>query len=73
MHCLAHGIDVPGDLALAGFNDLPFLSALPKRITTTRTPRYEMGQRAAAFVGKANESPKSPIEIKAELIEGDTT
>ncbi|MEM1428468.1 MAG: LacI family DNA-binding transcriptional regulator [Pseudomonadota bacterium] len=47
MHCLAEGLSVPGDVALAGFNGLGFLSALPMRITTTETPRYEIGAAAA--------------------------
>ncbi|MEM6891540.1 MAG: LacI family DNA-binding transcriptional regulator [Pseudomonadota bacterium] len=50
MHCLANNIDVPGQVALAGFNGLGFLSALPKMITSTITPRYKIGSEAASWI-----------------------
>lgn len=70
MHCLSAGIDVPGEIALAGFNDLPFLGALPLRITTTRTPRYQIGALAAEHVAKGGGVTQ---ELAAELIIGETT
>ena len=73
MHCISHDIDVPRDVALAGFNDLPFLLALPQRITTTRTPRYEMGAMAAEYVAQGEEIEEGPHELIADLVIGDTT
>ena len=73
MHCISQGISVPGDVALAGFNDLPFLTALPQRITTTRTPRYDIGAMAAGYVGGDDEYVAGVNELKAELVIGDTT
>ena len=73
MHCISHGVSVPGDIALAGFNDLPFLSALPQRITTTRTPRYEMGEMAARFVSGEVGVAGGVNELPAELIAGETS
>jgi len=71
MHCLSHGIAVPQDVALAGFNDLPFLDALPQRITTTRTPRYEIGVQAAQYVAQTPDAVTP--ELQALLVVGDTT
>lgn len=70
MHCLANGIDTPGTVALAGFNGLGFLDALPRRITTTVTPRYEIGVAAADWVAG---STQIGTAFEAELRIGDTT
>jgi len=74
MHCLAHGIPVPGRVALAGFNGLSFLDALPQRITTIRTPRFEIGAAAARHVigqGDADAGPRHDLGF--ELIPGETS
>ncbi|MEF9996406.1 MAG: LacI family DNA-binding transcriptional regulator [Burkholderiaceae bacterium] len=41
------GIAVPAQLAIAGFNDLPFAAWLSPSLTTVKTPRAEVGRRAA--------------------------
>ena len=74
MHCLANGIDVPKEVALAGFNGLGFLSALPKRITSTVTPRYKIGADAASWIlrpSSADDGLKS--DLGATLRIGETT
>lgn len=75
MHCLSHGIRVPDELAIAGFNSLEFLSALPMRITTTQTPRYEIGVAAAKWIAEGLKPGSKPHhhEFDVELIVGDTT
>jgi LacI family transcriptional regulator, gluconate utilization system Gnt-I transcriptional repressor len=50
MHCLAHGLSVPRDLALAGFNNLEMLQGLPVQLATTNSFRFEIGQKAAEIV-----------------------
>ncbi|WP_323785054.1 LacI family DNA-binding transcriptional regulator [Thalassovita sp.] len=50
MHCLAEGLSVPGDIALAGFNDLEMLQGLPLQLATADAHRFEIGQKAAAIV-----------------------
>lgn len=47
IHCMQEGISIPGQLALAGFNGLPLIDAMPMEITTIKTPRFEMGIAAA--------------------------
>ncbi|MEY9845505.1 LacI family DNA-binding transcriptional regulator [Streptacidiphilus sp. MAP5-3] len=47
IHALAeHGLDVPGDVAVTGFNDLPFARHLRPQLTTVRQPIQEIGARA---------------------------
>lgn len=71
MHCLAEGLQVPRDVALAGFNGLSFLEALPIRLTTVETPRHAMGVRAAQSVmGAAEETGR--IDLGFTLIAGQT-
>ena len=50
MHCLVENIAMPSELALAGFNGLSFLEALPLKLTTVETPRLEMGRLAASYL-----------------------
>lgn len=50
MHCLASGLSVPGDLALAGFNDLELLRGLPLTLATTDAHRFEIGETAARII-----------------------
>jgi len=44
---LREGIAIPGQVALVGFNDLPASAHLVPRLTSIRTPRAAIGQRAA--------------------------
>ena len=49
-HCVAAGVAVPDRLALAGFNGLEFVESLPVRISTSRTPRREIGRVAVEII-----------------------
>ncbi|MGH8239705.1 MAG: LacI family DNA-binding transcriptional regulator [Steroidobacteraceae bacterium] len=40
------GIDVPEELAVCGFGDLPFAGAMAPRLTTIAVPAYDMGRMA---------------------------
>ncbi|MEO3416067.1 LacI family DNA-binding transcriptional regulator [Roseovarius sp. CAU 1744] len=50
MHCLATGLDVPKNVALAGFNNLQILRGLPIELATTDAHRFEIGEAAAEIV-----------------------
>ncbi len=50
MHCLSCGLSVPGDLALAGFNNLEILNGLPLRLATTDAHRFGIGETAAELI-----------------------
>lgn len=74
MHCITNNIKIPDQLALAGFNGLPFLAAFPIQLTTICTPRYEMGWQAGKYLVSASSvlSVQQSIDVGFELIEGDT-
>ncbi len=48
--CLSNGIDVPKDVAIAGFGDLSLSSLLPVPMTTVRIRGRIIGERAAELV-----------------------
>jgi DNA-binding LacI/PurR family transcriptional regulator len=54
------GLDVPGDLAVAGFDDFDFAAAVDPPLTTVRIPGYEMGRYAAATLLDAVASGDRP-------------
>ena len=77
MHCLSNGIDIPGSVALAGFNGLAFLEALPIRLTTIETPRLDMGRRAAHYVTDSTSaqdgwSDTDIVDLGFRLVRGDS-
>lgn len=47
MACEAAGVDVPGEIGIAGFNGLNINNVLPRQLTTSVTPRALMGRTAA--------------------------
>ncbi len=64
MHCMAHEIDVPKELALAGFNGLELLDGLPRQLATANASRFEIGKKAAEFILTADQYPEgSPEKI----------
>lgn len=65
------GLDVPGDIALIGYDDIEFASAAVVPLTSIRQPAHEMGMRAAellvARIGGATTEYES-IVFQPELI-----
>lgn len=63
MHCLANGLSVPGDVAIAGFNNLQILAGLPLQLATTDACRRQIGERAAEIILNRRESgtPGEPV------------
>lgn len=53
--CQRRGIDVPGRLAICGFNDLPTSAWMNPSVTTIATPRYRIGFESATLLLKAIE------------------
>lgn len=57
------GVEVPGRIAIVGFNDLAGAADCVPRLTTVRTPRAEMGGTAARLL--LSMIDKEPIESPA--------
>lgn len=62
-----HGLAVPGDVSLVGFDDLPLSQYVTPPLTTMRQPAYTMGMDAARGVlamleGRAFEAPRYQAE-----------
>lgn len=45
-----HGVRVPDDLAIVGFDDIDFAAAAAVPLSSVRKPRYELGRRAAEML-----------------------
>lgn len=50
LEALRRGIAIPDRVALVGFNDLPASAHMIPRLTSIRTPREQVGQRAAQLL-----------------------
>ncbi len=50
LHCRDRGIEVPGQVGLAGFNGLDILDGLPQKLATMDACRAEIGRGAASLV-----------------------
>lgn len=71
----ALGIDVPGAVAVMGFNDLGINRVLNRRITTLSTPRRRIGEIAAQRLLARINGAVTPAttELEARLLQGQTT
>lgn len=50
MYCEQHGISCPENIGIVGYNGLAINDVLKKRITTSITPRYKMGEDSASLL-----------------------
>ena len=72
LRCHELGVQVPGDIAIAGYGDLDFAEHMRPSLTTIRIPSYDMGYEAGRMLlrrlgGHEVEQPVMlhPIELKA--------
>jgi LacI family transcriptional regulator len=70
----AAGLDVPGDIALAGFDDIPTLRDVYPPLTTVRLPLKELGEIAARLV-LSGDVPQQPrvVPVPGEVVLRDST
>ena len=52
LHCIDAGIDVPGQVGLAGFNGIDLLDGFSKRLATMDSCRAEIGRKAAEIIAQ---------------------
>ncbi|HUB37327.1 MAG TPA: LacI family DNA-binding transcriptional regulator [Streptosporangiaceae bacterium] len=70
----AEGISVPGDIGLAGFDDLPTLRDVYPPLTTVRLPLARMGEMAARLVlNEASADRPRVVPVPGEVILRDST
>jgi LacI family transcriptional regulator/LacI family repressor for deo operon, udp, cdd, tsx, nupC, and nupG len=72
------GLDVPGDVAVCGFDDFPFSRFAQPALTTIRIPAYDMGREAARILlghlhGEERLLGAGQIELEVELMVRDST
>ena len=75
MELLEQGIDIPGQIGLAGFNGVELLQGLPRKLATMDACRAEIGRRAAEIVAacsRGEEPPARSIELTPTISYGDT-
>jgi LacI family transcriptional regulator len=52
------GFDVPGDLSVVGYNDIPLAARLPVPLTSVRVPFREIAEQTVALVDEAGKGVK---------------
>lgn len=64
------GVDVPGDVAIVGFDGIPFAALSNPRLTTVATPTAQMGRLAATMLVTAIEAGEPPpsVMLPVELV-----
>jgi LacI family transcriptional regulator len=58
------GLRLPDDVALAAFDDVPWMRMVEPQITAVAQPTVEMGRRAAALLLRRVEHPEAPPRVE---------
>ena len=77
LYLLEKGINIPGQIGLAGFNGVELLQGLPKQLATMDACRFEIGQKAAEIILERSRNPDSEtrenkIELSPKITYGNT-
>ena len=72
----ARGLEVPRDVSIVGFNDMPFVDQFRPPLTTVRIPHRELGRRAADLLlaaldtaSSGGDPPQGKVRLPLELVE----
>jgi LacI family transcriptional regulator len=72
--CRELGVDVPGDLSIAGFDDIETLRDLVPPLTTVRLPLEEMGVRAGELALELEPPAKDRlVRVRGEVVLREST
>lgn len=65
-----HGLTVPGDVSVVGFNDAPFSALMDPALSTVRLPMLEAGRRMAQILCEHHlkNTPLSDIRLSYEIL-----
>jgi LacI family transcriptional regulator len=68
------GLEVPGDIAVAGFDGIPLANRTRPRLTTLAVPSSDIGRRAVEMLvaARAGEMPESEL-LPVSLVVGEST
>lgn len=69
------GLDIPGDISIIGFDDIPMASIVHPKLTTVHQPLDQMGRVAAKLLLEQIEDPRKParhITLGTQLVIRDT-
>ncbi|MDP7151859.1 MAG: LacI family DNA-binding transcriptional regulator [Paracoccaceae bacterium] len=73
---LEQGIDVPGQIGLAGFNGVELLDGLPRKLATMDACRLEIGRKAAQIIAARQQddydNSEGTVELSPKIEFGDT-
>ncbi len=72
-----HGLSIPDDVGVAGFDGIPLSGWIRPRLTTVEIPAFEVGRRAMALLMHAVEQGPSAIEppqpMPTRVVPGEST
>jgi hypothetical protein len=68
-----HGVQVPAQMSVVGFNDVVAADMLQPPLTTVRIPQRELGRRAGELIlelmaGEGDRYPSEPVRLPCELV-----
>jgi LacI family transcriptional regulator len=67
------GLDVPGDVSLAGYDDIPFARDLHPALTTVHVPYEELGRLAVrTALGRTPENPDEHLLLGTHVVVRDS-
>lgn len=76
LYLLDQGVDVPGQVGLAGFNNVELLQGLPRRLATMDACRLEIGRAAAEIIltrlAEDGDAGESHVTLTPRLNYGET-
>lgn len=74
LYLLEQGIDIPGQIGLAGFNGVELLDGLPRKLASMDACRRESGRKAAEIIAARvnNETVENIVELSPKIAFGDT-
>jgi LacI family transcriptional regulator len=61
MECLVSGgVNVPGEMGVVGFDDIPWAHLVRPSLTTVAQPTYDMGRTAGLLLAERSAAPDRP-------------
>jgi LacI family transcriptional regulator len=68
-----HGVRIPEEMSLVGFNDMVAVDMLEPPLTSVRIPQRDLGRRAGELIlellaGRGERFPREPLRLLCELV-----